>query len=108
MALTRDGLELHKASLDNAGALTVEKIRTIEGVESAEWSPQGDLVNVHSRLNFVPGSSDLCTAVLGMCTCSQAYSLSEIFVSLLDVRSPVRHRVCLSVLDEYGLADLVE
>ncbi|OEH74516.1 eukaryotic translation initiation factor [Cyclospora cayetanensis] len=44
IALTRDGLELYNASLDNTGALTVDKIKTIEGVESAEWSPQGDLV----------------------------------------------------------------
>lgn len=45
ISLTRDGLELHKAALDSAGALSVEKIRSIEGVDSAEWSPDGSLVN---------------------------------------------------------------
>ncbi|CDJ61986.1 eukaryotic translation initiation factor 2A, putative [Eimeria necatrix] len=46
IALTREGLELHNAALDEAGAFTVEKLRSIEGVESAEWSPQGDLVAI--------------------------------------------------------------
>ncbi|KAL8432078.1 hypothetical protein ACSSS7_004881 [Eimeria intestinalis] len=44
IAVTREGLELHKASLDTSGALAVEKVKTIDGVESAEWSPKGDLL----------------------------------------------------------------
>lgn len=50
IALTRDGLELHRTTLDTAGALTVEKIRSIEGVESAEWAPQGDLVTLQLQM----------------------------------------------------------
>lgn len=44
IALTRDGLELYNAALSTDGKFKVEKLRSIEGVESAEWSPQGDLV----------------------------------------------------------------
>ncbi|KAL8438718.1 hypothetical protein Efla_001266 [Eimeria flavescens] len=44
-ALTKDGLEVHKVALDSAGAaLSVEKLKSLDGVESAEWSPRGDLI----------------------------------------------------------------
>lgn len=62
IALTRDGLELHRAALDISGALTVEKIRSIEGVESVEWSPKGDLVALvrtssHQKLELLDATT---------------------------------------------------